>query len=62
MRGGIETLPSSTLQEILNGRLGAMDLARLESYSSMFWVPNRIAPCKSKSIIDSPLLSDAPCV
>jgi hypothetical protein len=36
MQGSIETLPLSVLQEILNGRLGAVDLARLESCSSMF--------------------------
>jgi hypothetical protein len=49
----METLPSSILQEILNGRLGAMDLARLESCSSMFWVPNGIAPCEPKSIAEA---------
>jgi hypothetical protein len=53
MQGGIETLPSSILQEILNGRLGAMDLAQLESYLSMFRAPNRIAPCESKSITEA---------
>jgi hypothetical protein len=53
MQGGIETLPSSVLQEILNGRLGAMDLARLESCSSMFRAPCGIVPCKSKSIAEA---------
>jgi hypothetical protein len=53
MRGGIETLPSSILQEILNGRLGAVDLARLESCSSMFWAPSGIAPCESKSMVEA---------
>jgi hypothetical protein len=50
MRGGIETLPSSVLQEIMNRRLGAVDLARLESCSSMFRAPSGIAHCESKSI------------
>jgi hypothetical protein len=53
MRGGIETLPSSVLQEILYGRLGAVDLTRLESCSSMFRAPNRIAPCEAKSIAEA---------
>jgi hypothetical protein len=53
MRGVIETLPSSILQEVLNGRLGAVDLARLESCSSMFRAPNRIAPCEAKSIVEA---------
>jgi hypothetical protein len=53
MQGGIETLPSSVLQEILNGRLGAVDLARLESCSSMFQAPSGIAPCKAKSIAEA---------
>jgi hypothetical protein len=53
MWGGIETLPSSVLQEILNGRLGAVDLALLESCSSMFWAPSGIAPCEAKSIVET---------
>jgi hypothetical protein len=53
MQGGIETLPSFVLQEILNGRLGAVDLARLESCSSMFQAPSGIAPCKAKSIAEA---------
>jgi hypothetical protein len=54
MSGGIETLPLSILlQEILSGRLGAEDLARLESCSSMFWALSRIAPCESKSIAEA---------
>jgi hypothetical protein len=53
MRGGIETLPLSVLQEILNGQLGAKDLARLESCSSMFRAPNGIAPCKAKSMVEA---------
>jgi hypothetical protein len=52
MRGGIETLPSSVLQEILNRQLGAVDLARLESTSSMFRAPSGIAPCEDKSIAE----------
>jgi hypothetical protein len=36
MRGGIETLSLSVLQEIPNERLGAVDLVQLESYLSMF--------------------------
>jgi hypothetical protein len=47
-------LPSSILQEeILNGRLGAVDLARLESCSSKFRAPSGIAPCESKSIAEA---------
>jgi hypothetical protein len=53
MRGGIETLPSSVLQEILNGRLGAVDLARVDSCSSMFRAHSGIAPCESKSIAEA---------
>jgi hypothetical protein len=53
MQGGIETLPSSVLQEIINGRLGAMDLAQLESCSSMFRAPSGIAPCEAKSITEA---------
>jgi hypothetical protein len=53
MRGSIETLPSSVLQEILNGRLGAVDLARLESCSSMFRAPCGITPCVAKSIAEA---------
>jgi hypothetical protein len=53
MQGGIEILPSSVLQEILNGRLGAEDLERLESCSSMFRAPNGIAPCESQSIAEA---------
>jgi hypothetical protein len=49
---GIETLSASILQEILDGRLGAVDLARLESCSSMFRAPSGIAPSKSKSIAE----------
>jgi hypothetical protein len=52
MRGSIETLPLSVLQEILNGRLGAMDLAWLESCLSMFRAPSGIAPCMAKSIAE----------
>jgi hypothetical protein len=47
---GIETLPLFVMQEIINGRLGAVDLARLESCSSMFRAPKGIALCESKSI------------
>jgi hypothetical protein len=50
---GIETLPSSILQEILDGQLGAVDLARVESCSSMFQAPSGIAPCESKSIAEA---------
>jgi hypothetical protein len=46
MRGGIKTLPSFVLQEILNARLGAVDLARLES--------SGIAPCEAKSMAEAP--------
>jgi hypothetical protein len=53
MWGGIETLPSSILQEILNGRLGAVDLARLESCSSMFRAPSGIVSCEAKSITEA---------
>jgi hypothetical protein len=53
MRGGIETLPSSVLQEILNGRLGVVDLARLESCASRFRAPSGIAPYESKSIAEA---------
>jgi hypothetical protein len=53
MRGGIETLPSSILQEILNWRLGAVALARLESCSSMFRAPSGIAPCETKSMAEA---------
>lgn len=53
MWGGIEKLPLSVLQEILNRRLGAEDLARLESCSSMFGEPSGIAPSKSKSIAEA---------
>jgi hypothetical protein len=53
MRGGIETLPSSVLQEILSGRLGAVDLARLESCSPMFRAPSGIVPCESKSMAEA---------
>jgi hypothetical protein len=53
MRGGIETLPSSVLQEILSGRLGAVDLAQLESCSSMFRAPSGIAPCEAKSMAEA---------
>jgi hypothetical protein len=53
MQGGIETLPSSVLQEILNGRLGAVDLARLESFSSIFRAPSGIALCEAKSMAEA---------
>jgi hypothetical protein len=53
MRGGIETLPSSVLQEILSGRLGAVDLVQLESCSSKFRSPSGIAPCEAKSIAEA---------
>jgi hypothetical protein len=53
MQGGIETLPSSVLQEILHGRLGTVDLARLESCSSRFRAPSGILPCESKSITEA---------
>jgi hypothetical protein len=53
MQGGIETLPSTILQEILDGRLGAVDLARLECCSSMFRVPSGIAPCEAKSMAEA---------
>jgi hypothetical protein len=53
MQGSIETLPSSVLQEILNGRLGAVDLARLESCSSMFRAPSGIAPYEAKSMAEA---------
>jgi hypothetical protein len=53
MRGGIETLPLIVLQKILNGRLGALDLAQLESCSSMFRAPSGIVPCESKSIAEA---------
>jgi hypothetical protein len=54
MQGGIETLPSSVLQEILiNRRLGAVDLARLESCLSMFRAPSGIVPCEAKSIAEA---------
>jgi hypothetical protein len=56
MQGGIGTLPSSILQEILNGRLGAMDLARLESCSTMFRAPSGIAPCESKFMAEAAAL------
>ena len=50
---GIQILPSSILQEILDGQLGAVDLTRLESFSSMFRAPSGIAPSKSKSIAEA---------
>jgi hypothetical protein len=53
MQGGIETLPLSILQEILSRQLGAVDLAHLESSSSMFQAPSGIAPCESKSIAEA---------
>ena len=53
MHGGIETLPLSVLLEIPNGRLGAVDLAQLESCLSMFGVPSRIMPCEAKSITEA---------
>ena len=53
MPSGIETLPSSVLQEILNGRLGAVHLTQLESCSSMFRAPSRIVPCEAKSMAEA---------
>ena len=53
MWGGIETLPLSVLQEILNGRLGAVDVAQLESCLSMFRAPSGIAPCEAKSMVEA---------
>jgi hypothetical protein len=53
MWGGIETLPFSVLQEILNGRFGVVDMARLESCLSMFRAPSGIVPCESKSMAEA---------
>jgi hypothetical protein len=46
-------LPLSVLQEILNGRLGAVDLVRLESCASRFQAPSGIAPCETKSMAEA---------